>query len=177
MSAPLDERYFRWLCRQIRLRLHQDQGKTYWSLLRQLHAKEFVWFVPNDDNRMEDGRDLRYEFLETQMDDTVYPGWLELGCSMLELLIALSRRLSFEGEGEPRYWFWELVNNLQLDEFPDRDYDKSVEQFIDESLDKVIWRTYSSNGEGGLFPLRESSHDQRSVEIWYQLNAYLLERQ
>jgi hypothetical protein len=98
-----------------------------------------------------------------------------LGCSMLELLIALSRRLSFEAEGEPRDWFWHMLENLDLEQFNDQEYNDLYAKGIDKLLDQVIWRTYFPDGSGGIFPLREPKEDQRDVEIWYQLSAYLLE--
>lgn len=107
------------------------------------------------------------------MLEDVDPAWLDLGCSMLEMLIGLSRRLSFEAEGESRDWFWTLINNLAL-----RSDDKNpiLVEVVDATLERVIWRTYNPDGSGGLFPLRRAHKNQRKVEIWYQLSAYLLER-
>jgi hypothetical protein len=34
-------------------------------------------------------------------------------------------------------------------------------------------RLYTTSGYGGLFPLEEPKEDQRKVEIWYQMMAYL----
>ena len=45
----------------------------------------------------------------------------------------------------------------------------------DGGLDGFINRQYEANGEGGLFPLKGVCEDQREVEIWYQMNAYLYE--
>jgi len=99
---------------------------------------------------------------------------MSLGCSFLEMLVALSRRLAFQEEREPRDWFWEMMDNLGLAKHTD-DYDYSEEE-VNDILDRVIWRTYYTNGEGGLFPLRHASADQRHIELWYQMCAYLLER-
>ena len=173
MSAPLDELYFRWLYGLVSSVKQKSSARTYWSLLRLLFRKEFVWFVPNDDNRVEDGKELRYEFLDAEEIETVDPEWIDMGCSMLEMLIGLSRRLSFEAEGEPREWFWRLLENVGLASYNDRDGVPA--ELVDEILERIIWRTYSAQGDGGLFPLRSPSRDQRKVEIWYQLNTYLSE--
>ena len=172
MPPPLDELYFRWLYSQVGSVEATNRSKTYWKLLKQLHIKEFVWIVPNDDNRAEDGRDLRLEFLD---EEGVTPSsdWLRLGCSMFELLVGLSRRLSFQADGEPRGWFWHLMDNLGLRIYSDAKI-VSTDR-IDEILERVIWRTYESDGTGGLFPLKYPAKDQREVELWYQLSAYLLE--
>ena len=173
MDRPLDELYFVWLYAQVGDPELKSPSRTYWKILKQLYTKEFVWIVPNDDNRIEDGKDLRIEFVDQSELENVDSDWMKLGCSMLELLVALSRRLAFECEGEPRDWFWHLMNNLGLRHFNDRS--KLSKNYIDSVLDQVIWRTYNHDGKGGLFPLINSQEDQRGVEICYQLNAYILE--
>jgi len=178
MSEPLDEMYFTWLYRQVGDPLIQNPIRTYWKMLRQLYTKEFVWIIPNDDNRIEDGKELRHEFVDETELKNVDLGWIQLGCSMLELLVGLSRRLSFEGGGEPREWFWELIDNLGLLKYNDKRYDakpETSEKVIDTVLDRVIWRNYSPDGRGGLFPLKSPRQDQKDVELWYQLNAYVIE--
>jgi hypothetical protein len=174
MDEPFDERYLVWLYSQVAPLRLKNPARTHWALLRQLYKKEFVWLVPNDDNRVEDGKSLRREFLNDYEVD-VDQEWLTMGCSMLEMLIALSRRLSFEADGEPRAWFWHLIQTLDLEQYNDKHYNDDAEKVIDETLDRVIWRRYEPNGQGGLFPIRNPPEDQREVEIWYQLSAYLAE--
>lgn len=173
MSANLDELYFEWLYGQISSVKLKNPSRTYWNLFRILFKKEFIWWVPNDDNRVEDGKDLRYEFLEDAKESATVD-WLDLGCSMLELFIGLSRRLAFETNAEPAEWFWELLENLDLRQYNDRVIVPCDE--VEAALDKVIWRTYKRNGSGGLFPLKRARQDQREVELWYQLGEYILER-
>ena len=175
MSEPLDELYFKWLYGQACSVRAQNPSRTYWKLLRLLFTKEFIWLVPNDDNRVVDGIELRYEFLEENGYDEVDPDWLNLGCSMLEMILGLARRLSFEDDGEAKFWFWELMENLELDQYADS---KTIpKDVVDDILDRVIWRNYKPDGTGGLFPLKNAEQDQRHIELWYQLSAYLLERE
>jgi hypothetical protein len=168
MDAELENKYFEWLYSHI-----EKPNLDYWSLARILFRKEFIWFVANDDNRVEDGRELRYEF-SYETNTKLTPEWHSFGVSMLEMLIALSRRLSFQADGEPRDWFWELMANLDLVRFSDRYFSERDADKIDQILDRVIWRTYSYSGDGGLFPLENPDRDQRHVEIWYQMNAYVI---
>lgn len=174
MSKPLDELYFVWLYRQVASDRYKNPTRTYWSLFRQLYDKEFVWLIPNDDNRMEDGRDLRYEFLDEEGIEAS-EAWLTLGCSMFELLMGLSRRLAFEAEGRPREWFWLLLENLGLESFNDDMILHVDPEEISYILDRVIWRHYDRNGVGGLFPLRHPRKNQTKVELWYQMNSYIQE--
>jgi hypothetical protein len=175
MSAYLDERYFDWLYRQVSSVEVKNPSKTYRNLLYILYSKEFIWLVPNDDNRMEDGKDLRYIFLyeEGIEDSRRDTHWLNLDCSMLEFLVALSKRLEFETDIETESWFWTLLDNIGLSHLNDRAHIDREE--VEEILDRVILRKYKYNGGGGLFPLRYPERDQREVEIWYQLSSYILE--
>lgn len=173
MTEILDDIYLTWLYSQVGDVKVRNKSKTYWILLRQMYAKPFVWLIPNDDNRVMDGLDLRYEWAGS-LDSEIFVDaeWLMRDCSFLEMLVALSRRLAFEGEGHPPAWFWHLMDNLGLLNCTDRpNYDQTE---VDTKLDTVIWRLYDPNGRGGLFPLKYPEHDQRDVEIWYQMNEYLL---
>lgn len=172
--GTLDDQYLPWLYGQVAEVKTRRSSKTYWRLFRRLFSTEFAWFVPNDDNRAEDGRELRHEWAN---ESGIQPDieWLTLGCSFLELLIGLARRLAFEADGEPADWFWHLIDNVGLTGFNDRA--KFTDEEIDDRTSAVIWRTYDRCGNGGLFPLRNSRKDQRKVEIWYQLSEYLLQDQ
>lgn len=175
-QEPLEELYFKWLYRQVAPARLKNPVRTYWDLLAKLHNKEFLWFVPNDDNRAMDGKYLRYEFLDSQPPgvQNAEHSWLETGCSMLEMMIALARRLAFYGGGASSAWFWHMIDNLGLRGCTDATPGSPEE--VDRILNRVIERTYDKNGNGGLFPLKETKRDQRRVELWYQMNYYLIER-
>lgn len=173
-NQPLDELYFKWLYQQVESPIHEPKP-VYWSLARQMYTKEFVWFIPNDDNRVEDGRDLRYEFLDTQTIADVDSDWMALGCSFLELLVGLSRRLSFQTDAMPRFWFYQMLDNIDLNVCTDTH--GAPEELVDAVLDTVIWRTYKADGKGGLFPLKNPPEDQRTAELWSQMSAYILEEE
>lgn len=171
-----DEQYFAWLYSQVCSVRLRSRRKTYYNLLAQLYNTQFVWFVPNDGNRLEDGLELRREFLGLNGNEDLE--WQNLGCSFLEVVIGLCRRLSFEDdyEREPSEWFWILMTNLGLEIFTDEVYDtQNPESTVCDILDRVIYRTYNRDGSGGFFPLVHPPSDQRYVELWYQLNAYMLE--
>jgi hypothetical protein len=175
MNEPLDELYFQWLCGQVGEVEIKSPAKSYWNILRKLFSTEFVWLIPNDDNRAQDGLDLRPEFVDHLRIRDVDQEWLEQGCSFLEFMIGLSRRLSFFLEGEPRLWFWRLAENLDIEQYNDGMV--FPEERVDYILSNVVWRTFSPNGRGGLFPLKNRRcADQREVELWDQMNAYVLER-
>mgnify|MGYP005815223847 CR=1 FL=1 len=97
---------------------------------------------------------------------------------MLEMLIALSRKFAFILDEDPYEWFWHFIGNLDLADYNDREYRRDYEthhNHVNDVLDRVIHREYRRDGEGGLFPLRYPEYDQRTLELWYQMQAYILE--
>lgn len=176
-EIEISNEYFTWLSNLININQSHD---SYFLLAKILHAREYKWFVPNDDNRAEDGKKLREEFADESRYDITrvlnhHP------CSMLEMLIGVARRIedfmydASEGDRTER-WFWEILGNVGLDRYTDSKYaDPYSRETINILIDTVLERTYRRDGKGGLFPLRTSRRDQRKVEIWYQMCAYLTE--
>lgn len=176
-EATLENAYFEWLYSQIGPLRNRNPARNYWHLCRQLHATEFVWFVPNDDNRVADGKELRDEFSSATrwpVDDE-YVEWRELGCSIMEMLVALARLAAFESGRTQVEWFWRFLHNLELDAYSDDVYEIAISEEVTEVLDRLNERTYSRDGRGGLFPLIHARQDQREIELWYQMSSYLLE--
>lgn len=176
-DAPLDEAYFEWLYSQVASVNNRNPQRSYWKLFQKLHRTEFTWYVPNDDNRVEDGRELRELFLTStryRLDDP-HGLFMDLGCSVLEMLIAFAKVAGFDTDRTVTEWFWRYLHNLELDAYSDLVYEISIEEEVEEVLDRLINRTYSPDGNGGLFPLRHPSEDQRTIELLYQLSAYLRE--
>lgn len=167
MSEALLGAYLAWLEPQVGV---DRQPRRYMQLMQLLVAKEFVPVVPYDDNRVVDGLDVRREFCAEQgceVDD--------LGpCSVLEVLVALSRRLAFNAGGDAAGWAWQLLCNLELEKFWDR-ISRQKAILIEEILDALVWRTYSPDGQGGFFPLDHAQDDQTRLELWYQMAAYVNE--
>lgn len=172
MTGTIDDQYFEWLYSHIGSVRNRNPARSVWNLAHQLYTKEFVWLIANDDNRVEDGRELRQEFIVQREPDEIPQEWMDLGCSMLEMMIALARRASFEANGSPGDWFWLFLRNLDIFIMDDA-YDYLATQHVERVLERFIYRNYESSGEGGLFPLRRAERDQRKVELWYQLAAYI----
>ena len=178
-----EQDYFHWLCEMV----HIDQlNARYWLLAKDLHRHPFYSIVNHDENRASDGMELREEYLR----EINYPKYISLDgeCSVFEMIIALARRMDFEttdpyspdeGYDKTSYWFWEMMENLGLIIFSDDVYVEygGVTQ-VDNILETMLHREYREDGHyGGLFPLEECSEDQREIEIWYQMCAYLMERE
>lgn len=160
-------RYFDFLCDLV------DKHNMYSELLVVLHRVEFFSLIPNDDNREEDGKQLRKTFIDEEGQHALSQS--DYGpCTVLEMLIALAFRLEFE-TAQSRWekttceWFWILIDNLGLIECGNRTDEIKIKVGI------FLNRHYNSDGNGGLFPLKNPKKDQRRVEIWYQMSAYIIE--
>lgn len=175
MTEPIESTYFNWLCAKVMMLENPTPSLTFWKLLRELHNTEFVWLVPNDDNRVQDGLDLRPEFL-TQASLERDEDFLHTACSVFEMLIAFARRIEFDTDEPLQDLFWMFVENLGLKEFNDAVFDDVDPFVISDILTNFIWRTYEPDGRGGMFPLHEPKRDQRKVEIWYQYCDYAMEQ-
>jgi hypothetical protein len=170
MGEPIEAEYFDWLCAKALPAYSQN----YSGLMQILYRTEFVWLVPGDRNRLEDGVELREYFLrEAFMKKD--PVWFDEPCSLLEVLIAFAKRAEFQTDIPIRDWFWTFLGNLELDEY--RRVSTDNVSIIEEILYIFIWRTYNSTGYGGLFPLDHPKEDQRKVEIWYQFCAWVDEKE
>ena len=166
LKEPLDDAYFRWLCAKVL----EPYGRIYHDLLYILYKTEFIPFILEDSHRADDGVELRYDFrmeTNTERDDL----WEEQPCSVLEVLISFSIRASFQNDEPVKVWFWRFMENLMLDQF--RQVSESDVPIIEDILNTFIWRTYDSNGRGGMFPMTQTQNDQRKIEMWYQFFEYM----
>ena len=174
MAAPLDDRYLEWLYSHYGAVRFRSPSQSYWKLSRLLYSREFVWFIANDDNRLADGLDLRVEFMNvtgSEPDEL----WSGLGCSTLEVLVALAKRGEFETSEALSVWMHRFFENLNLSWCTDAAWSPETEEHVTEVLDALIFRTYDSTGAGGLFPLRRPHQNQTRVELWSQMAAYIYE--
>jgi hypothetical protein len=172
VDEPLENLYFNWLCAKVIQLENPTPSLKYDKLLKTLHDTEYVWLIPGDDDRAEDGVELRWNFLQESGLKTLSV-WEILPCSMLEMLVAFSKRAEFATDVSHVEWFWEFIQNLGLSDFNDaaESYDP-----IPEILYTFIWRQYDYAGNGGLFPIEHSVHDQRETEVWYQFCDYLVDQ-
>lgn len=176
----MDNDYFRWLCEEVSA---DDEQRPYIYLMRELFETEFsdetAVLIPHDHNRIEDGLELRKRYSEEARSRN--ENNLGGNCSLLEMIIALAKRIE-DSFGKYDYisWFWEMIGNLELMDFDD--YNPvwiSVYEYPDkvwDTIDTLLDRTYTKNGDGSLFPMNHAKRDMRKTEIWYQMSNYLVER-
>lgn len=177
--------YFKWLYSNVDRRSQPE----YIKLCEVLYNRPFIWSVPNDDNRCEDGKDLRETFLRERPgaeNPDIIDEFLEEDCTVFEVLVAIAKRMDFilydlnRSEKTPK-WFMCLLENLNLDGFTDEmDSGDALRPAIIKEVDHIldVWlnRKYDRYGNGGLFPIKGNCpRDMRRTELWYQMHAWLEE--
>lgn len=169
----INDEYFNWLCELIDSRRFA-KSVSYRKLLMHLHNIEFTWFVPHDDNRADDGVQLRRRYALVQNDMSL-TRHISGPCSVLEMMVALAVRcetimddtLMGDRTGQ---WFWGMIHNLGLSPMNDSKFDRD---FVDDVIARLLNREYEPDGNGGLFTVKHYPRDMRTVEIWCQLSWYL----
>jgi hypothetical protein len=169
--SAIRHQYFKWLVLQI----GDESIDDIEPVCTLMHQKEFIWFVANDDNRIQDALDLRIEYLYESNLPVPSDALQMVHASALEVLVALSRRMEFFVNGRACDWAWVLMEHLGLDRYRGRITNKRREH-VDEILDALVWRRYNADGSGGFFPLAWPNEDQTKVEIWYQLQNWIGEQ-
>lgn len=157
--------YFEWLCERVEL----DRKPSYGPALRQLYSAKFNVLVPYDENRAADGIELRHKY-EAEVGP-LPPKVYSEPCTLLEMIIALAERMSFEimdydQDLDIPTCFWLMMENLGI---------RKNHEMNPPIIRRLNDRTYQRNGRGGLFPVNHSDRDQRDVELWYQMHGYILE--
>lgn len=171
----IQQQYFEWLCSLIDI-----SSLPYTRLLRYLNRTRFTYLIPKDQNREEDGLDLRFRFKRNVRDDLTVDYILDwqadIPCSVLEMMIALSLRAEEQIMDDPEIgdrttqWFWGMISNLGLSGMYDGNFDLVMVKW---NVNRFLNREYSPDGRGGLFTVKNCEYDLRDVEIWTQLCWYL----
>ncbi len=169
--------YFNWMIYKINGGGIYFCPQHYYWLLERLDSIEFTWLLPGDENRAQDGIDLRKRYISTPLGDerdVESRTW----CSMLEMMVALSIRCEEHIMDDPdkgdrvSLWFLTMVKSLGLSEMHDKHY---ISDEVDQIIENFLTRNYKPNGKGGLFWIPCYKGDMRKMEIWYQMQAYMIE--
>lgn len=170
----INDEYFEWLCELIDVRRFSKRV-SYRKLLAHLHNIEFTWFIPHDDNRADDGIQLRRRYA-LELDDMSLTRLIKGPCSVLEMMVALAIRCEETIMDDTLFgnrsgqWFWGMINNLGLSPMSDARFDRD---YVDDAIARFLNREYEPDGRGGLFTVKHCDRDMRTVEIWCQLSWYL----
>lgn len=178
MRAEIEKRYFDWLYELV-CGKWEPRNLSFHRLLTFLYDTQFIPDNEMDCNRAVDGENLRGRFIaENGLDNEI--SWIFQGkpCSMLEMMVALALRCEetimedAEIGNRTGQWFWSMIVSLGLASMDDNRFHQSRAEFVVERFHR---RDYQPNGAGGLFTLQNPKEDMRTLDIWYQMMAYLNE--
>lgn len=171
--SDIDNDYFAWICDLMCSRF--PKGVSFNKLLYYLHNTEFIYVLPIDENRADNGINLRYRFSisYTRVEDA--DSCIHAPCSVLEMMVALAFKME-ETMDDPlmgdrtAQWFWNMVVSLGLGSMNDDRFDG---KYVEETIERFLYRRYDSDGKGGLFTIRGCPDDLRDIDIWTQMCMYL----
>lgn len=173
--AEVNNAYFDWMYDLV-CGNRYPSSISFRRLLLRLHNTEFIFSIPKDANRAEDGISLRYRFAYQFSSPAAAETCLGGPCSVLEMMIALAIRCEEDFMDDPLIgdrvgqWFWGMIVNLGLGSMDDARFDS---RYVEDVIARFLERDYEPNGRGGLFTIKNCNADLRDVEIWYQLCWYL----
>lgn len=173
-TEQINNDYFDWMCEVVDSRRFAEPY-SYRKLLMHLHNIEFTWILLFDDNRADDGIQLRRRFSLRRHDEQL-SRYISGPCSVLEMMVALAVRCEEGIMDDTLYgdrtgqWFWNMIHSLGLSGMTDQEFDR---EFVDYVVARFLNREYKPDGTGGLFTVKHCDVDLRTVEIWTQLSYYL----
>lgn len=182
MDTNLNELYFKWICSII----FPDENlrNNYLHVLNVLYNTQFEYIIALDENRQEDGIDLRYHFSYACKIplEIIRSNFDNDRCSVLEMMVALAKRCEDDIMSDLKHgdrtneWFWLMFCNLGLNNYNDMFWNANAYYEIEEILRRFMHREYNSNGSnGGLFICSDNSYDLRTMQLWDQMGVCMNE--
>lgn len=175
--------YFEWLKNTVDPFVGRGTHDRFFNIL---HSMAYIPIMELDRNREMDGLGLRDVYIRGYgIDSTCSDLVVDSPCSVLEFLVSLANKMDYiYSPTEQRYLntlFWEIMENIGLGYLTTTDHDVEIDPSafydrVQSAIDMVQNRTYQPDGTGNLFPLQNPKEDQRNVEVWYQMNQYLIEK-
>ena len=162
--------------------LPKDFVCKYERILYVLDSTPFIWSIERDANRANMGLELKDDWFTSlssikEREDVYLSGFSLTVASVFDVIYSLARSIDeilYDPNGNNTLkYLEELILNL----YKSYDMDIFDADITDDSLQipifRFIDREYKYNGVGGLFPLDNPVDDQRDVELWYQMQAYI----
>ena len=166
MPAPLNSYVYYLL--SDKLGLDDEEAKAYNFLSMELIKLPFRYTHPMDENRWQDGMNLRHDFTyETEKFLDSSSGILP-GCSFLEMLVALSCKCenqimrNIDIGNRTKKWFYMMLKCLDFYKMTNKNWQF---EYSEEVKNKV--------NEGKIFHFKTKKVENE--EIWKQLMVYLRE--
>lgn len=167
----MKKKYFKWL-----YDISMKSNPRYYALIKCLDEITFQPRMYLDENRAEDGVEIRYSFgYENHIPQAVIANELDTRpCSVLELMVALALRMdgivSEYDESMTPLYFNKMLDSLQLKQFTNDNFNS---EDVKERVENFMNGDYAPDGDGGLFYIDPPPGDMRDMEIWEQAMWFL----
>ena len=165
-----------------KLRMDYQEFSKYNAMIWALVDIPFSYIHPMDENRYNDGMNMRIEFENlTSWDISQEAGYRDQ-CTVYEMMAALAYRcehqLMRDGSGIDRtkFWFFEMCKNLDILKWDFDHLNYDYKKDIDTKIGVWLRREYEFDGRGGAFPIKNATENQKNVQIWEQMNQFLMEK-
>lgn len=131
---------------------------------------EFVWTVPNDENRAADALSLRHEF---EFEWGEIPELIDEGPMVYEVLVKMAIRAADivsdqDEEDKTPYFFDVMMSNLGINKYPDG-------AFNEKKVSEIIFKWLDRDPNYCLFIVKNPPNSFENAEFWNQMNWYLTE--
>jgi len=168
-EITLQEAYFNWLYLKV-----QDRHELI-TVCQLMHQVVFIAVIQRDENRIAVAAGLRNEFarFSGSLGPAELADLMEPECSVFEVLIGLADQADGMIPLTLAVWFRIFIENLGLDTYTDDHIDGHAYFSIEKIINRFNNRQYRPNGRGNIFPFKRSNPDQREIELWYQMGAYI----
>lgn len=165
--------YFDWLKWQIE---SFTEAGSHDLLFHRLHQKGYYALLPDDENRMCDGVELRNEYgNRADGEELVF----DTSSSVFEVMISLAKKMNYiyspVREDHLVDCFNMMLTNSGLAAFTNEQYfELGGDIEVDRIVDRILNREYPKDGKGNFFYTKwDTDEDQRNISLWYQLNKYI----
>lgn len=172
-ERELKASYFDWLVDLVRMQENL-------IMMRTLHSIEFYALIDLDNNRGEDGKQLREVFAEKHPEFGNYEA-LNGPCTMLEMMIALCIRMEEIARKTTFqkllcHFFTEICTNLGIFNCKNPDeISEKVHCFLEKKPLKGRFVSFFWHNVSFLKSKMTQEYLEKT-EIWYQMQAYLQEK-
>ena len=176
-ETDIGEAYFAWLYDKVFAVNDKRSTSSYTMVCRNMHTVVFQDLVRYDENRIAEAAELRNDFQKkSRLRAMEVADIMVSDASVLEVLIGLAKRADFMVPLGLNVWFQIFMENLKLVVFNDSYCMHHAMLGAQGTISRFNERRYEANGHGGIFPLTSPRQDQREVELWYQMGAYMTEK-
>lgn len=157
-------------------KVSSDVSSAYIQLLAVLWRTEFFAEYADDENRAEDAKSLRDEFVASidNVENTEYLKLKSTPVRLLEVMISLANRINdiISFDNDAARYFWEMVVSMELNKFDDSNFNASL---VQRKIDILFSHKYRRNGKGSLFYIKgvDPSYNAPGLDIWTQAMAWI----